>query len=679
MNVMLRETLLDSEDYGDGFRSIENWAQNFWQGHNQYPHYTHHDTRHSRSIIRHLEEWLRHASVDFNDAELFILLGAVYLHDIGMQCTDPQLLRDVAKIPDEELNAPFDEGVSEEIRKAHSQLSAEMIQQAIGGVDPQLTGLAALAQILPDEYHAIALIAEGHASNIPDRAKTDKYVALPIPVRLQLLQYLLRIGDALDATKTRLDRPYFTSGRWTMARPTTKYHMLKHHYVANITVSKGGEFTFVYTIPDNEQEHYELIRTCAESPLQRHLHKRRDYFQKHGIPYMGVRSNRVPGPDSLFKMDEGIREVFTREAVEFHASTDRPDAKSVGEADLKKVVQRAVKWLIQQQEDDGGWGSRKGKGSRIACTAKVIVALLDNDCCRSDNTRTYRRKIKKAFDWMMLQYREEEESNGHPASKGFRAETLLDVGAVVHCTSQACYAYCLMQEAGLIDSTVKAKYVSKIKTSMDWLEGVATHNEPNWGWGNFLGEPERALCGYWAIRALQRGAKCLSRDFDSAGSIGRFVDQALSENDPPGLAFSSILLAETASDIADCEKLRKKCLKHLCNGASPVGGVWRDVVEHYPIEREDNPLPLELAWIHYMEALGIHALSLQPSSLDVEERLILRESIQYLLRQQESTMGNFVFVNKDTDRTTGNINTPTYEAINALSKCIDAGIHNQAL
>ena len=69
-----------------------------------------------------------------------------------------------------------------------------------------------------------------------------------------------------------------------------------------------------------------------------------------------------------------------------------------------------------------------------------------------------------------------------------------------------------------------------------------------------------------------------------------------------------------------------------------------------------------------MIALVIHALSLKPRALDVEKRLILRESIRRLV-EQPTTDGRFTFAD-DT-----NPITPTYEAINALSKCIDAEIY----
>ena len=556
---MLRKELLASKHYGKHFRKLVNWANTFWQGYNRYAHYSHHDCRHSENIIKHLEEWLQHTNPKFKDAELFILLGAVYLHDIGMQCTDSQLLRDVAEISADERRLNLDEVALEKIRKAHARLSAEMICKAIRREDPEGTGLAALAVLFPSEYNAIALVAEGHTNKILADAVTDDYVGVPAvgSVRLKLLRYLLRIGDALDATGTRLDWSYWKPGYWEVANPTTRYHILRHQYVANITVSKGAKFKFNYTIPDNEKEHFEIISTCAEAPFRGELHNMRDYFQAHGILYMGnISSEMVPGPTFQFTMDEDTREVFTREAVEFHASTDRTFAKLVNGDKLKNRVELAVSWLAAQREVDGGWSRAQGQGSRIACTAKTIVALLDNKCFRNSNIRQHGEKVKEAFNWIMSQY---DGSWGFPAESLVLETTNPIRKSFVHCTSMACYAYCLVRDAGLISDTEKQKYEEKIKASANWLDSIATGNA--WGWGNFPGEPERALCGYWSIRALHRMSECSLCSFDCAGDMIRFAKYAENTNVAYGLAFSLILWRRVVLTL----RTVKSCDSHASN------------------------------------------------------------------------------------------------------------------
>ena len=80
----------------------------------QYTDYTYHDVGHSERVIAKLEKLtsgLTSSERPLNKHEVFILLAAAYLHDVGMQYAGQNLSRD-------------------EIRDRHAELSYEMNVEA---------------------------------------------------------------------------------------------------------------------------------------------------------------------------------------------------------------------------------------------------------------------------------------------------------------------------------------------------------------------------------------------------------------------------------------------------------------------------------------------------------------------------------------------------------------------
>ena len=126
-----------SKDQETEINKLLSWCTSYWDDMKvKHRHYTIHGIQHSKKIIEKLEEWLD-KNIKLNEKESFILLGSIYLHDIGMQCSDEYLLKDIkVNIPSPDRIDNSDE--LELIRKNHAFLSSELIKNMM---NPNITRL----------------------------------------------------------------------------------------------------------------------------------------------------------------------------------------------------------------------------------------------------------------------------------------------------------------------------------------------------------------------------------------------------------------------------------------------------------------------------------------------------------------------------------------------------------
>ena len=105
-------------------------CRKLWE-HPHHPHFTTHGLAHSGRIVARLADWLAANRPDaLQPMEAFLLIGAAYLHDVGMQCVCPALLQgeNISSSP-EQIARP-DYALLENIRRKHALLSARMIRDA---------------------------------------------------------------------------------------------------------------------------------------------------------------------------------------------------------------------------------------------------------------------------------------------------------------------------------------------------------------------------------------------------------------------------------------------------------------------------------------------------------------------------------------------------------------------
>ncbi len=176
MDEQLIETL--DTDQQRALENVRKAAARIW-ARPLHRYFTNHTLEHSQRIIALLDglaAGMMQTDKRLTPTEVFVLLAATYLHDIGMQ------------------NEKFASGDLVEIREHHQQ-TAEMIYAVFEA--PAEAFPTPLARD-PAIVEAVALVARGHRRVNLDADDYDSFVHGGETLRLRLLAALLRFGDELD-------------------------------------------------------------------------------------------------------------------------------------------------------------------------------------------------------------------------------------------------------------------------------------------------------------------------------------------------------------------------------------------------------------------------------------------------------------------------------------------------
>jgi hypothetical protein len=254
----------------------------------QHRWYTDHTIGHSDRIIEKLEDltagMMRNKNTRLSPAEMYILLAAAYLHDIGMQA---------------EQNADAD---LEKIRERHHELTAEMILGSCS--EPQKYPALGLD---PDEtlVHLVALVAKSHRRGSLSNQEYDETQWGADWIRPRLLSALLRFGDELDIDHRRV---ILEKLKLTALDAKTGFHWYKCHYISGVRVA--DEYIKIhYRFPDDNYGNW--LPTLVEDQIRKQFLDLQDIFREAGIrmaigPTKSQRMNirRIPAE----VLDYGMRQ-----------------------------------------------------------------------------------------------------------------------------------------------------------------------------------------------------------------------------------------------------------------------------------------------------------------------------------------------------------------------------------
>jgi len=227
-------------------------------------YYTDHTITHSERVIT-LLDGLTAGMMDtgkrLSPTEVFVLLAAAYLHDVGMQ---------------DERFAGGDLG---EIRAHHHEVTAELIYRTLsfpttfpkaGSFREGREGGRALHLGLPDDpglVEAVALVAKGHRRVDLHSAEYEPLVHSDETLRLRLLAALLRFGDELDIDHRRVDLEMIK----LLSLPLeSQLHWWKCHYVSGVSIV--DEYIRVaYRFPQHRPDYESLIVPLVETEVHEKL------------------------------------------------------------------------------------------------------------------------------------------------------------------------------------------------------------------------------------------------------------------------------------------------------------------------------------------------------------------------------------------------------------------------
>jgi hypothetical protein len=224
-------------------------------------YYTDHTVDHSERVIALLDgltAGMMATEKRLSPTEVWVLLAAAYLHDIGMQ------------------NERFAGGDIDEIRAHHNEQTAGMIyaifEDPANAFPIPLTGDPALVE-------AVALAAKGHRRVNLDGPEYEPFVHGGETVRLRLLAALLRFADELDVDHRRVDIAQMK----LLALPVeSQLHWWRCHYVGGVSIV-DGYIRVGYRFPQDRPDYQDLIVPLVETEIRAKLTDLEEIFWTHGV------------------------------------------------------------------------------------------------------------------------------------------------------------------------------------------------------------------------------------------------------------------------------------------------------------------------------------------------------------------------------------------------------------
>lgn len=283
-------------------------CERLWEKPHHY-HYTEHGPEHSRSIIEKLSKLLSGQSLKLSPVECFILQAACFLHDVGMQCMQRDLLKSIAVV---DAKPPYSYEPLERIREKHAELSCQMIKNAVNPPEKQCKdlpdlGLAGINHLVVD---AIAKVSKAHSDN--DFEQYCKISDRGVPgggARMRLLAVLLRIGDSLDADSTRCNWANYTQMEASLFA-ASKAHFWKHFWVSNVNI-ENGRIGLTYVVPESYGSVKRGICDMAESYIRMHREDQKDIWKEYDVRIDMDEPEFMPDcPDAPRPMPQDVIEFF---------------------------------------------------------------------------------------------------------------------------------------------------------------------------------------------------------------------------------------------------------------------------------------------------------------------------------------------------------------------------------
>jgi formylglycine-generating enzyme required for sulfatase activity/energy-coupling factor transporter ATP-binding protein EcfA2 len=330
-------------DYTSSLDHIMEACKKIWET-PHHIHYTNHGIGHSEKIIEKLSKLLTDQNVRLEPVETFILHAACYLHDVGMQCSQPDLLKKVADI-NKNTPFPFSYEPLEKTRAKHAELSYHMIKNPFNPQSerydnlPDL-GLSGVDNLIVD---AIAKISMAHSDSDYQKYCSERDDFIPDGpddgTKMLLLAVLLRLGDALDADRMRCNWDKY----WEMQQNLpveSQAHFWKHYWVVKVKIGKG-RIGLKFAIPSKHEQAKPGILSMAEKYIRFHsadLEKIWNEFDiRIGInkPECKPNSPELPKP-----MPSEVENFF----ITYNPSADTPTP-------VLQIPKKYRNWIIDQCEN----------------------------------------------------------------------------------------------------------------------------------------------------------------------------------------------------------------------------------------------------------------------------------------------------------------------------------------
>lgn len=254
-------------------------ATQIWSG-TKLRWYTDHGISHSERVIQNIEKIIEPLRNKLTCEEVYILLAACYLHDIGMQ---------YLKIPDK--NGPPSREDVEYIRKEHPKRSAELIRENIVTLDGNKSFPL---NITTGFTRAIMTIVKAHGTEYFSECVKKLTANPPRPnnqnIRGPFLAALLMMGDELDLHETRSDQCFEPiQSSFENFTAESLLHIYKHHYITSVDLEwlggAGHQIFIRFEFPKDSSDYDEDIKEWVVNKLQIQCHTTEKIFEEQELSW----------------------------------------------------------------------------------------------------------------------------------------------------------------------------------------------------------------------------------------------------------------------------------------------------------------------------------------------------------------------------------------------------------
>lgn len=315
--------------YSD-LNSIRDSTYRIWESQRLDFFTDHRAQTHSEEIIRILGELVEgiqeRDKYALNAPEIFILLAASYLHDIGMQDLRDNEDEDEESESEQRGIEDFNSDDYRIIRERHPKRGAELIRRGevnpSGGLNPFHFNLKN-----PSYTELIAKVSKSHGSkhfeSCVDNLKNDKTRLEGKKVRPDLLAALLMIADELHIHQ---DRARIIDG--VPLSPISKLHNYANHYVTGVDVNlRNGlaEITLNLSLPNDADSYERYLKLWFSIKLTRQFRRANRVFRGKCGGALKIKEQVVFNPPDRSKLRKSLpdpaksllkREVFCSKVVD---------------------------------------------------------------------------------------------------------------------------------------------------------------------------------------------------------------------------------------------------------------------------------------------------------------------------------------------------------------------------
>lgn len=339
----LRQLL--SNYYSDKLKVVENKSKDIWEnGAVYFPYYTLHGIKHSDAVIDVLDLLIAGLNTEnqLEEVEIFCLLSAAYLHDVGMQRKYPD---DEARIEiiSKSKNKPYI--FQDLIRDEHHLRSGRYIKE-----NYKILGLDHI------EAECVRLVSEAHRKVDLLSDEYDPQAIGSKRIRVRLLSSFLRLADELDIDYRRAPETLYEILKEDMP-DFSRLQWLKHHYTNGVIIEpvvRGNKRSL--NIEVNCQypiKGIKVTEVLVLKPIEKTLEELKSIFLDHGLKFdlthkVKLNKDLDQIPEYLLKDDSGNSLVIPLETPTMEEFLSKRDELK----GLLNSLNRNIGELIEEGRND---------------------------------------------------------------------------------------------------------------------------------------------------------------------------------------------------------------------------------------------------------------------------------------------------------------------------------------